>query len=398
MHRISTLVMSAHYLGLPEKGTSFAVTTTLFTFLGRVPRDEGIYRTTRYDFGDGAPTDPVAFFGWPLSRRLGPDRLVVLGTAGSMWDHLSEVDLDFGDDFAEERDVLIDATTNKDVREEYLEWREPLLAKQYGIDVRLRLMPYCRTESEQVEILRLLSEHVDTGDRVHIDITHGFRTLPLLSVLAALYLRRVRGADIAGIWYGFYDEDAQAAPVYDMSGLLHLADWLEALAIYDRSGDYGVFSDLVGPDGRLLRQAAFFERTSNPVKAREALSGWASRGNYRPAGDAAAALFQDELTKRVSWRSGRDRAAWESSLSRIYLDKRDYLRAAIFALESAIPTQALYRNLDPRNTSDRKQLRDEMTSNSEEFDTLNKLRNSLAHGSISRPQKVTKALGAGGEP
>ena len=368
------------------------MTTTLITFLGRVPKQEGTYRSTRYDFGDGLPTDPVAFFGWPLSRKLEPDRLVVLGTAGSMWDHLSEVDLDFGDDFAEERDALIDATTNEDVRDEHLEWLPPLLAEQYGIDVRLRLIPYCRTESEQVEILRQLSEHVETGDRVHLDITHGFRTLPLLSVLGALYLRRVRGAEIAGIWYGFYDEDAEAAPVYDLKGLLHLADWLEALAVYDRSGDYGAFSDLAGPAGRLLRQAAFFERTSNPVKAREALNGWASRTDYLPAGDAAAELFQDELTKRVSWRRGRDRAAWEKSLSRIYLDKHDYVRAAIFAVESAITTHAQYRNRDPRNTTDRKQLRNELTSNSEEFDTLNKLRNSLAHGSLSRPRRVTQAL------
>ena len=45
------------------------MTTTLITFLGRVPKKVGTYRLTRtrYGFADGVPTDPVTFFGWPLT-------------------------------------------------------------------------------------------------------------------------------------------------------------------------------------------------------------------------------------------------------------------------------------------------------------------------------------------
>ena len=62
----------------------------LLTFLGRVSKAG--YQTTCYDFGDGRQEPPTAFFGWSLQRRLTPDRLVILGTAGSMWDHLFERD------------------------------------------------------------------------------------------------------------------------------------------------------------------------------------------------------------------------------------------------------------------------------------------------------------------
>lgn len=57
------------------------MTKTLFTFLGRVPNHEAGYRTTRYDFGDGSQSRPVAFFGWLLHERILPDYLVILGTA-----------------------------------------------------------------------------------------------------------------------------------------------------------------------------------------------------------------------------------------------------------------------------------------------------------------------------
>ncbi len=133
------------------------MTTTLFTFLGRVPKKEGRYRVTRYDFGDGDLTDPVAFFGWPLAQRLRPDRLVIFGTTGSMWDHLFEVDQNLGSQLEEERLELIKATESKSVCREHLERMEELLEARLECEVRLRLIPYCRDEAEQVELLRRFS-------------------------------------------------------------------------------------------------------------------------------------------------------------------------------------------------------------------------------------------------
>ena len=57
-----------------------------------VPKKDNSDRPTRYDYGDGSEEPPAAFFGWSLQRRLQPDRLVILGTSGSIWDHLFEGD------------------------------------------------------------------------------------------------------------------------------------------------------------------------------------------------------------------------------------------------------------------------------------------------------------------
>lgn len=84
----------------------------LISLLGRVQRPgSGSYRTVEYQFDDGTRAE-AAFLGWPLARRLKPDRLLILGTATSMWDHLFEGDLDIADQ-AEERRLelmrLVDA-------------------------------------------------------------------------------------------------------------------------------------------------------------------------------------------------------------------------------------------------------------------------------------------------
>lgn len=375
---------------------------TLLTFLGRVPKKDGSYRRTCYDFGDGTPEERSAFFGWPLQRRLRPDRLVILGTAGSMWDHLFEGDLAFGAIREDERLELQDAVSDKRVEPRHLEALAPLLSERLGCEVALDLIPYCRDAAEQVRLLEIMASHVGTGDRVDLDITHGFRHLPMVALLSALQLRAMRDAQISGIWYGAYDPDSGEAPVYDLAGLLHIADWLQALHTYDKDGDYGAFSHLLGGAGELLAKAAFFERTSNVVKAREALTGWASREDRLPAGDPAAALFGEELQRRVSWYLAPDRAGCEAALARQYLDRGDYVRAAIYGRESLITAEVINARGDTNNNGDREQagerLREERA-----FRSLGQLRNAMAHGvhgrkkqwaviTVSDPKKLNSEL------
>jgi CRISPR-associated Csx2 family protein len=154
------------------------MTTTLFTFLGRVPTGESGYRKTSYDFGDGSPAEPVAFFGWALQKRIGTERLVVMGTEGSMWDQIFEGDIPFGQEGEEARIHVIDAANTKTVRRPLLAPLEKPLSDRLRCDVRLVLIPYCRDEREQVDLLRIMGEHVEAHDMVHIDVSHGFRHLP----------------------------------------------------------------------------------------------------------------------------------------------------------------------------------------------------------------------------
>lgn len=367
------------------------MTTTLITFLGRAPKPDRPYRTTRYDFGAGDVAEPAAFFGWPLTARVQPDQLVILGTSGSMWDHLFEADHDFGDHAEDARLALVEAVEHKRVEADQLAPLVSLLELRLACKVHLELIPYCRSENEQVKLLQILSAHVGKGDRVHLDITHGFRTLPMLGVIAALYLRRVHEASIEGIWYGEYDPDTQAAPVQNLEGLLHIADWVAALTNYEKDGDYGVFAPLLGEAGKLLTRAAFFERTSNPVKAREALNGWASRADRFPTDDPACELFREEMERRVSWYRGTNRAAWERSLANEYLARRDYLRAAIYGMESMITARCLQEGSGDGYEA-REKVREVLKDDQEGFRTLGKLRNALAHGQRSRDKKVAKAL------
>lgn len=379
------------------------MTQTLISFLGRVQKGENGYRTTRYAF-DGEPDEPTAFIGWSLRRRLNPDRLVILGTAGSMWDHLFERDIVLGTEAEDERLALQDATETKTVTDALLEPLTPLLAQQLGCEVRLVLIPYCRTETEQLELLRIMAAEVNPGDRVHLDVTHGFRHLPMLALLSALHLREIKKAKIVGIWYGAYDPDTGEAPVYDLAGLLRIADWIGTLHTFDKDGDYGVFADLMEQDGvsthqaNYLRRAAFRERTSNA---------WGARTDLRNL-DAVlcsglpgvSALFADQLKTRIRWHKGQDLLACQRELAVEYLDRGDYVRATIYAFEGFVTSliddkkHEQFWNFQDRDKARRDYqsgLRGERSLLSDYF-LLKALRNALAHGTRPDDRKIAQEV------
>jgi CRISPR-associated Csx2 family protein len=384
------------------------MTSVLLTFLGRVPKDQPGYRVTRYDFGDGQPQAPAAFFGWPLRQHLDAGRLVILGTAGSMWEHLFEGDHNFGALDEEAWLALGERCEQQEVTAAHLVPLAPLLAQRLGCEVRLALIPYAQDPAEQVELLRIMAAHVEAGDRVHLDVTHGFRHLPMLGILSALHLRSARQARIDGIWYGAYDPDTGAAPVHNLVGLLNIADWVQALHTYDKDGDYGVFPRLMEQTAPVaaeaLRQAAFHEKTNNIGQARGALRHF-RQAFITSAKDPMLQLFAEELLLRTAWVENSTLTERQYELALHCLDHGDYLRAAILGYEALLTrlVQAAPGRLDPLNHSHRDQIKKDWdekmrggkadrTPTQQAYLDLREIRNVLAHGSRSAFGNIQEAM------
>ncbi|MEF8761044.1 MAG: TIGR02221 family CRISPR-associated protein [Candidatus Accumulibacter sp. UW25] len=280
--------------------------STLISFLGKGKADPRTgYRTANYRFDPGFSRN-VPFFGMALTDYLKPDRLILVGTAGSMWDVFFEREGADDDAMLE----LMAAVEAGGVDERMLELPRQQLGEQLGIPVDCLLIPYARDAAEQAAILRRLAEVVQPGESLSIDVTHGFRHLPMLAMVAARYLARVVGVKVEELYYGALEMTAPdgETPVLRLGGLLAMLDWVDALATYHKDGDYGVFAPLLAADGMekgradLLKRAAYFERTGNPVRARETL------GSVFPSVEAHSGalggLFAETLKARINWFAG----------------------------------------------------------------------------------------------
>jgi CRISPR-associated Csx2 family protein len=365
--------------------------TTLISFLGKGDPQKG-YRTASYRFSADV-VHTVTFFGLALTKFLKPDRLILLGTPSSMWENFFDCD---GVDPAL-MESLIDPVAAGKVDDLLLERPRQQLADKLGIRVDCLLIPYARDEAEQAEILRRLAAVLEPGEHLWIDVTHGFRHLPMLALVAARYLARVVRVEVEEIYYGALEMTPPEGetPVLRLGGLLSMLDWVDALATYDKDGDYGVFAPLLVKDdmpegrARLLAEAAYCERTSNPELAVKNLR--SVFPSIETHDGPLGGLFRETLKERIGWFRGPTRYDRELSLADAYLKRSDYLRTATLLYESFV-TRACYADkCDDTDAKERDDAFDRARKKTPAAGQLKNLRNALAHGVRLQGEKADES-------
>ena len=106
-----------------------------------------------------------------------------------------------------------------------------------------------------------ITECLNHGDKVVLDLTHSFRSIPVIALLAISYLRTVRQVTVEGLVYGAFNPNVQGQPTqtYDLLPMLGLLDWIAATDRFVKVGD-GV------PLAELLKNAIpGTERQHNPA-------------------------------------------------------------------------------------------------------------------------------------
>ncbi|ACY49699.1 TIGR02221 family CRISPR-associated protein [Rhodothermus marinus] len=111
-------------------------------------------------------------------------------------------------------------------------------------------IPDGRNEDELWAIFSALTDCIPEGATLIVDVTHGFRTQPMLALAALCYLRVARNVQIERIIYGAFEArhpDTSEAPVFDLTPFLTLIDWSVAAHQFIH---YGQANDLA----RLIRE------------------------------------------------------------------------------------------------------------------------------------------------
>lgn len=356
--------------------------TTLISLLGKNKSDTQTgYRTAKYRFDDGSIRE-VPFFGLALLEQTKPDKLVLMGTTGSMWDVFFDQQ---GTDDQATLD-LVEAVENNAVTQKLLTLHEQRLTEKLGIPVQCLLIPYARDEAEQTAVLGALAECTSPGEALILDVTHGFRHLPMLALVAARYLTHVRQVRVQEVYYGALEmtsPESGQTPVLQLGGMLRMLDWVEALAAYEQSGNYAVFAELLKADGMTgasaeqLAKGAYFERSGNPVQARATLTGAAK--SLEDHEGALGALFKSTLSEQIDWFRFGTRADWELALADRYLRRQDYLRAITYFYESFVSEAVWDGQGNPNDFNDRKAAMEQAEKNRDVW-LLTYLRNAMVHG------------------
>lgn len=378
------------------------MTHTLISFLGKA----GNYQPTTYRFPDGE-TAITRYFGLALRQKLQADRLVMFGTSGSAWDVicLDNDDVALTDESLEAIEKVQDAVKANQVTQALLDPLEEPISQRLGFKVCFRVIGYAAQLGEQLGLLQAMAAEVNAGDRVSLDVTHGFRHLPMLALLSALHLHTAWQVEVEGLYYGAFEMKQEGVtPVMNLAGLLQIADWLGALHTFDKDGDYGAFADLLEKDGvstqqaNYLRRAAFRERTSNAWEARADLRNLDAVLDSGLPG--VSALFADQLKMRIRWHKGQDLLTCQKDLALEYLGRGDYIRATIYAFEGFVTRliddkkRERFWDFQDRDRA-RREYQDGLRGEQfllTDYRLLKGLRNALAHGTRPDDKRIAQEI------
>lgn len=109
-------------------------------------------------------------------------------------------------------------------------------------------IPEGRNEEEIMNIFMILMDALQEGDQIYLDITHSFRSLPLLQTVIVNYAKVLKNIEVHRILYGAFETlgpvqlvkdmplERRVAPVLDLTPYDTLLDWARAVDLFHKAG------------------------------------------------------------------------------------------------------------------------------------------------------------------
>lgn len=98
------------------------------------------------------------------------------------------------------------------------------------------------------KLFEILTNCLQPNDRVVFDITHGFRSLPVLALIAVSYLRVVRNVKIEGLVYGAWEarnKETNESPTFDLMPIVSLLEWTTSTDQFIKTGNGQALASLL---------------------------------------------------------------------------------------------------------------------------------------------------------
>lgn len=114
------------------------------------------------------------------------------------------------------------------------------------INVKGVSIPEGRTEDEIWQIFHIVTNEIDDNDEIIFDITHSFRSIPMLALVILNYAKALKNTKLLGIYYGAFEakDDNGIAPIFDLTSLNEILEWSQAVNVFLKYGISGPFRDI----------------------------------------------------------------------------------------------------------------------------------------------------------
>ncbi len=137
-----------------------------------------------------------------------------------------------------------------------------------GLEERLKLLNYKtqinavdipegKNEEELWQLFEIIYNQLKPNDEIIFDITHSFRSLPLITIIILIYSKVMKNIKIKGLYYGAFNVlgkisdvenmplEERNAPIFDLTPFIQLVDWTIVVNNFLLYGDLSKASQIV---------------------------------------------------------------------------------------------------------------------------------------------------------
>ncbi len=310
---------------------------TLITFIGRGSYviNSDCYQESTYTFPDGCEVEKCTYLGTTLFEKFAPEKFVVIGTSTSHWYYL----IDYFSNVLEENEELANRIiSEKIITTEILSELENSLNKLYPeTNFVLRIVSDLEKEDDQQSIFSSLVGCISKGDTVSIDITHGFRYMPIFSIMSLQFLSLSQQVEVKDIYYTTYNNSTHSGRVLKLNYIYEMYKWSQSFNLYDKTGNLEFLNErLKATSGISSKQIDDFSKFSyyeNLLKIKASSSYYGLVKSFT-SDDPVYKSIKNEILERVSWSTKTRVYARFAYLACKYLEQKSYVLAVICAFET----------------------------------------------------------------
>ena len=244
---------------------------TLISMLGtgsKTEKNKDGYQITDYSFPNGQHFITRLFMQAVFQSRKDINQIILLGTDTSSWDYLVDAVNDTRDetvllwnDLFDQCESLVKGKEPLGVTKENLDRLEKYLTERFGIEVIIEDHTHKVDDSTSEELFNCytgITKRVKSNNNILFDITHGFRSMPVLLYQSLQYsLSKASNRDVE-IIYGELDQsknDKDKAIKYgyarSLSSYWNYSELSNALDVFESKLDGFRLADLIEKDWKL---------------------------------------------------------------------------------------------------------------------------------------------------
>lgn len=179
-----------------------------------------------------------------------------------------------------ENDLALVFLTRQAEEIHWLKLKEEIGEQKYNV-IPIRNIPEGHSEEDIWKVFELVYEQLQPHDEIILDVTHGFRSLPMLQIVLTNYAKSLKNVDVSKIFYGAFEAlgpgykveenipnpEDRKAPLLDLTAFSAVQSWTYGAQSFIETGQPKLITKLSYENIKpILAQTKGGDETANHIR------------------------------------------------------------------------------------------------------------------------------------